>query len=365
MIIHGKNVEFKLSEEKIYLPNLPYRTLYLMNAKSRKIPYIKEIEKYYLSRDVGKLFGLVKKLIGEKVIEILQKYPEYITADDLKVNIVYCVDEHYWLAHYLDYLSETNLVFIKINLRLVLESIAYHNLNEIEDTLLHEFAHHIDRKQALRSITSVRKAVGLADKSDSTSPNSNLISGYFIGLRNEGVAEFISTFKKYRTISFDTKCLKILIESLQQLCHGFNVEYRVAIHSKISRTKSVYYAGAMMVCIVILHDLFQYDRKFSVWIKRRGFTWFGRKDANIDRIGEFFGKRNFDICFIEDSEVDKIVNITINKITSSSHIKFLKEYEAACKYLQIKKPFFSLKSYNYYKTRCWKNYKMSRKINKL
>ena len=124
------------------------------------------------------------------------------------------------------------------------------------------------------------------------------------------------------------------------------------LYHQIGGERTSHDMGAVMVAIIVISNIFRDGKKFSVWIRTHGLD---AKDFNADRLKEFYEKEAFDLIF-SDTEADKLVIPTIEHLRSISHIQFLKEYEEACKELKLI-PFINLKLYNYFKRRCWENYK--------
>ena len=170
----------------------------------------------------------------------------------------------------------------------------------------------------------------------------------------EGKAEFAGLYRTRQKILFRQSYFLDIQKSFELIADfKANVD---DVYDSIAKKRIAHHSGSVLVATIVLSDLFKNNKQFSAWINLQGFIVMGKRQFNATDIAKFYGLRNFDIFFTyDDAEANELVEQIISRLLKMSHIKFLKEYEEACKNLGVK-PFFSLSIYTYYKRRCFDNF---------
>ena len=371
MIIHGKNVDF-IIEEDLKLPSLRSLFLYwgknyvrvnwLLIIPSKNIlKLIMGMISSYAKGDVVGFFKGWRGIYELWITLVLEEHPEFISSDTFKIHIRYISDESTGMIIIYDsILSGLNDVYFKINLsQNALKYLLTVGEAYIKSIISHELFHHFDIKKLVNFTAIINRVYKIADKENAAiSKNSFFIFYYFISLRHEGLAGFIYYMKMGKVVPFEVNFITRLVNELEDICNNFEETFEKKL-SEAEETQYTHDLGPMMVAIIILHELFRQNKRFSAWIvfskSVLGFKFEYRKQCNADRIAEFYGKKNFSLIF-KDQDVDNLIYSILRSLTRLSHLQFLKIYEEACKYLGIENPIFTLKSYDYYKIKCWQNF---------
>lgn len=382
MIIHGKNVQlvFGNAVEIPEFSNKGIRELKKLQSKT-KLTYGSDLVQNILNKNFQIFFSIFNKLIETACLEVLRIRPEFITSNNFSVHIVYSTEGER-AASYDQIKSSDNDAFVTIIVDLMLFEALNGGFDFVKEALFHELVHHLDRYRAKRSTLLTDR---IARKLGGKRIGDNLVYEYgpgyhslakiffplnynkliklFNELRAEGLTTVATHSRIKGRIKFSKKALYNINSYLNYLCEMF--DQRIGgLREKLEIDKLVYEAGAMMVAIIVLYELFKQDKGYSIWIVPTGFRLFGRKEYNSRQIGEFFGKMDFWLEF-KDPEMDNLVFALVQQLSRLNTIQFLKLYEQACAYFKINHPVFNLNSYRYYKRKCKENYRrLSSKVDR-
>ena len=354
-IINGKKVKFEIKREFSKVPYNEALSKLANNAlKSTKDNNVAQICRSFLARDAENFYGHCRKIIENKLIEVMKVHPELITSDNFEIEVTYSSEINGFIGEYNRKLSSINKVCFIFYLLQLFEYFLFHGESSIANTVYHEFAHHLDRNFS-RKIDILHNRIKNSVENNNYASHYTILSLYIIkifeSIRNEAISTFFGYYKSKRVIFFRNMETKLL-EELELLLDK-NASAKNLLHS-FEHGAIPYQIGESMTGIIILDYLVKKGKGNLVWITLKGrlFRLFGKKEADISQIKHYYGKKEFELHFQEDSEIDKIVYKTLNEIKKLSHIGFIKVYESACLELGCN-PIISWDLYKYYRKKYW------------
>ena len=352
--INGKTVEFIIKADDISnlkLGNVRVATIKWLISQHPNNPHIRMISAY-LENKIREFLEYLTEITVKIFISIAKKYSQFIISEKIQITIEYSNKVPTAVAAYDPTQSDIDSPYFVISPpNLASEMLKYENRDMLYEALFHEFVHHLDREKIVQGILMGNR---IYHHVQDPGASIYLVSWEFLMLREEGVASFVQHLESDRRIwCFMKSFFKLFVNQMKAACKTLNINQLEIIHNQIVIDRTHHNMGAVMAAMIVLHDLFKNGKRFSVWIKTRGLI--GAKDFNADRIKDFYTNESFDLVFT-DIEADSIIIPVIKRLRSLSHIQFLKGYEEACRYFKVS-PFINLKLYNYFKRKCWENYK--------
>ena len=150
--IRGKKVKFAI---KRVFSNIPYNESLIKLAnkilKTARDKDIAEMCRSFLRRDAGGFYGHCRKIIENKLVEVMNTHPDLITSDNFEVNIEYSSEIRNGIAEYSSKLSSANKVYFRFNLMPFFKDFLLNGESSIATTTYHEFGHHLDRDFSRKS----------------------------------------------------------------------------------------------------------------------------------------------------------------------------------------------------------------------
>lgn len=367
MIIHGKNVEFAFYTGIIVaaLRDPQVEEFYSQKLKEygRRNTKLKDYKQMYESYEKGRIDEFlyhVINLIESIITVILNKKPELIVSDNLKIHIVFRVNLIGTACEYNIERSNNENIYLNVNLILFLV-MPLKNPKILYSTFHHELLHHLDKERI--NILNVNLYKSLNRYEDGVSPSSYFLIGILNRLRAEGLVEFSSNFEHHKKIEFD-KSMEILLERIGKMSNLVNTGEQANIFSELNSTGIFHRVGEMMTSIIVLSDLFSNRKEYSAWIKIPIRFILFKRDINALQIKKYYGKRNFELFFVEDDkEVNSVVQQLLKSLFDCNHLQFLKYYEDSCKKLGVE-PFLTIELYNNLKRKALENYKKFKDVGK-
>lgn len=370
MIIHGKNVEFETVKRNVSLVKLNNEGIRLLRNRLRRTvnPHLKSFFQSYLNNDEGGFYDAARIIVEQKFVDVLKKNPEFIGYDNFKIQILYDTNNYVrTFMQYFGYQPNKNRVTIYINLNSLLRAIVFYSLEKVEESIYHEFKHHLYRETEHIKEYIVDRMYNYATKKIERFQRTNYPSEYsrifdlFDDIQSEGIIEFETKFNFKRRITFNIKHLENLHIALDKLSSYFKVNSTKIIIKELRETKGLYLGGPMLFAMIVLHELFIYHRDFLVYMEPKRSYWFSKRNnvVTIEKIRDLYKGKEFELIFIKDRELDLIVSRVLARLRTMNQNQFLNEYEKACDFFQIPQEvrYFHSTSYNYYATLLLYNYK--------
>ena len=298
----------------------------------------------------------------EIIYSVLKKHPELITSENFRVDVIIELNDPEkgeTLAAYRPHRSNDRQATIILYLLCIVHHLGEYGDRELTSIIYHEMIHHLQlpyTKKTKHAIESMS-----ANYPQYTWLNPSTIFGLLVELFKEGVTSFGQNFELHNGVTFKKEKLSRVKDVLNNppVPSLEKMKKRYAIYDKINDFL-FYGAGVQLVCIIAIYTLKVKGMLEYMYIARKRFGRF-RAEYKIDKIRKFYGKKDFAVFFIKDSDLDQIIRELIVRLTNSSHIDFLKEYEVACLSLGIE-PTITIASYNRFKQGAWQTLQFVRKL---